>query len=579
MPVRRRVAKVVLRAVPRPEPTMTTERTPLRPGLEGVQLLEDPLLNKGTAFAVAERDRYGLHGLLPTHVETIEQRADRVRAQLAMESDDLGRHTVLRSVQDDDETLFLRVVLDDVDGLLPIVYTPTVGEACRKFSLIYQHHRGLFLSYPDRDRVEDILRNVRRDVGVIVVTDGERILGLGDQGADGLGIPIGKLSLYSACAGIDPAVCLPIVLDVGTNNEARRNEPDYLGWRHERVTGPDYDAFVETFVQAVTTVFPDVLLQWEDFAEHHAHLLLDRYRDRLCTFNDDIQGTATVVLAAVLSAMRQTDRRLVDQDIVIVGGGSAGTGIAEQLVAAMVDAGTPEADARARIYIVDRVGLLVDDMDDLLSFQQPLAQASAAVAGWDLAADGTIGLLDVVRNVHPAVLIGVTGVPGLFSEEVVRAMAAGEDRPVIMPLSNPTSRAEATPSDVLHWTDGRALVATGSPFDPVTVDGVTHEIAQSNNAYIFPGVGLGVRATRARRVTDEMMMAAAHALAAAADAGRTRHNLLPPLTDIRAVSRRIALAVGGTAQQQRLAEATSPDDLAAAVDATVWQPVCRTYDT
>lgn len=555
-----------------PEPLTITER--------GIAVLTNPLLNKGTAFTIAERDALGLHGLVPTHVETIEERADRVRAQLALEETDLGRHMVLRGVQDYDETLFLRVILDDIVELMPIVYTPTVGEACQKFSQIYQHHRGLFISYPDADRIEEMLRSIpHEEVAVIVVTDGERILGLGDQGADGLGIPIGKLSLYSACGGIDPATALPIVLDVGTNNEARRNDPDYLGWRHERIVGPDYDAFIESFVQAVMKVFPDVLLQWEDFAEHHAHLLLDRYQDTLCTFNDDIQGTATVALAAVLSGLRQTNRDLGDQRVVIVGAGSAGTGIAEQIVAAMIADGVPEDDARARFYLVDRVGLLVDDMDDLLGFQVPLAQKRSAVAGWDLAEAGTIALPDVIRNAKPSVLIGVTGFPGLFTEEVVRAMATVNDRPIIMPLSNPTSRAEATAPDVLAWTDGRALVATGSPFTPVTQGGVTYTIAQSNNSYIFPGVGLGVRAVMARRVSNEMMMAAAHALAASVDAEHLGDSLLPPLKEIRTVSRAIAKAVGAMAIEQGHADPLTPEQLDAAIDATMWQPEYRTFTT
>jgi malate dehydrogenase (oxaloacetate-decarboxylating) len=557
---------------------MAHQPVPLQVSKRGIELLTDPLLNKGTAFSVEERDAFGLHGLLPTHIESIEERADRVRAQLALETTDLGRHMLLRSVQDTDETLFLRVVLDDIVDLMPIVYTPTVGEACQKFSQIYQHHRGLFISYPDADRIEEMLRSVpHASVGVIVVTDGERILGLGDQGADGLGIPIGKLSLYSGCGGIDPATTLPIVLDVGTGNEARRSSPDYLGWRHERVVGPDYDAFVERFVVAVMKVFPDVLLQWEDFAEHHAHLLLDRYRDRLCTFNDDIQGTATVALAAVLSGLRQTGRKLADQRVVIVGAGSAGTGIAEQIVAAMVADGVSEREARSRFFLVDRSGLIVDDMGDLLSFQKPLAQSRSAVAGWKLAKAGTLGLLDVIANVEPSVLIGVTGVPGLFSEAVVRAMAAGNAQPIIMPLSNPTSRAEATAPDVLTWTDGKALVATGSPFTPFVLGGVTYAIAQSNNSYIFPGVGLGVRAVESRRVSDAMMMAAAHALAASVDARKPGDSLLPPLSDIRKVSRRIAIAVGATAVRDGLADPMSPAEIEAAVDATMWQPEYRPF--
>ena len=558
---------------------MGSESEPRHIEVGGVPLLSNPLLNKGTAFTIEERERFGLHGLLPTGVETIEQRADRIRSQLELETSDLARHMLLRGVQDYDETLFLRLLVDDVTGLLPIVYTPVVGEACQQFSRIYQHHRGLFVSYPDRDRMVQMLRSAPNDdVSVIVVTDGERILGLGDQGADGLGIPIGKLSLHSACAGIDPATTLPVVLDVGTNNTERRADPDYLGWRHERVTGPDYDDFVELFVSAVIEVFPDVLLQWEDFAEHHAHKLLDRYRDRLCTFNDDIQGTATVALAAVLSGLRQTDRKISDQRVVIVGGGTAGTGIGEQIVAAMTADGVPEADARSRLFIVDRVGLLTDDMDDLMAFQRPLAQHSTAVAEWDDADGGSSTLLGVVRNVAPTVMIGVTGVPGLFTEDVIRAMAAGVEHPIVMPLSNPTSRAEATAADVIEWSDGRALVATGSPFDPVVHDGVTHVIAQSNNSYIFPGVGLGVRAVGARRVSDEMFMAAAHALAASVDARRPGDPVLPALDGIRSVSRQIALAVAAKAQEQGLAAHDAPADLEALVDATTWHPQYGAYE-
>lgn len=558
---------------------MTNSPDPLRVHKRGVELLSIPFLNKGTAFTSPERDELGLHGLLPTHVESIEQRADRVRAQLALETTDIGRHILLRGVQDYDETLFLRLLLDDIDGLLPIVYTPVVGEACQKFSRIYQHHRGLFISYPDIERIEEMLSSIAHDeVAVIVVTDGERILGLGDQGADGLGIPIGKLSLYSACAGIDPSTTLPIVLDVGTNNEQRRADAEYLGWRHERVTGDDYIRFVDAFVEAVMKVFPDVLLQWEDFAEHHAHLLLNRYRNRLCTFNDDIQGTATVALAVVLSGLRQSGRNLVDQKIVIVGAGSAGTGIAEQIVAAMVADGSSESDARSRLYLVDRAGLLTDDMDDLLAFQQPLAQPADVESEWEVVnEEGGATLLDVIRNVKPSVLIGVTGFPGLFNEDVVRSMAAGNTQPIIMPLSNPTSRAEATAQDVLTWSDGRALVATGSPFDAVTINGVVHTIAQSNNSYIFPGMGVGIRAVNASRVSDEMFMVAAKALAATVDATKPGDSLLPPLTEIRAVSRAISVAVATQAQAQGLAEPTTPEELERLIDATIWQPDYRPY--
>lgn len=546
--------------------------------VRGVDLLRDPLLNKGTAFTADERDAFGLHGLVPAPIETLEERAARVRLQLAAKDTDLERHIYLRSLQDIDETLFFHVLLEDLNGLLPIVYTPVVGEACQNFSRIFRNSRGLYLSYPHRDRIKEILQSIPHDdLGVIVVTDGERILGLGDQGADGLGIPIGKLSLYSACAGIDPATTLPIVLDVGTNNEERRADPDYLGWRHERIVGAEYDAFVESFVEAVIEVFPDVMLQWEDFAEHHAHLLLDRYRDRLCTFNDDIQGTATVALSVVLSGLRQSGRALIDQRIVIVGAGSAGSGIAEQLVAAMVREGVSDEEARAHFFMVDRVGLLTDDMSDLQPFQLPLTQKRSALASWTLATPGVIGLLDVITNASPTVLIGVTGVPGIFTEEVVRAMSAGNPAPIILPLSNPTSRAEATAEDVLTWTDGRALVATGSPSAPVTLGSTTYTIAQSNNAYIFPGMGLGVRASGARRVSDAMFMAAADALAGSVDAKAPGDSLLPPLTEIRTVSRKIATAVGLAALADGLAQVATPEALDAAIEATMWHPVYRPY--
>jgi malate dehydrogenase (oxaloacetate-decarboxylating) len=436
----------------------------------------------------------------------------------------------------------------------------------------------LFISYPDIDRIEEMLRSVpHAEVAVIVVTDGERILGLGDQGADGLGIPIGKLSLYSACGGIDPSTTLPIVLDVGTNNEERRNDPDYLGWRHERIVGEDYDRFIEAVVQAVINVYPDVLFQFEDFAEHHAHLLLDRYRDRLCTFNDDIQGTATVALAAVLSALRSTDRELTDQRIVIVGAGSAGSGIAEQLVAGMVAHGLTDAEARARFFLVDREGLLFDDVEGLEPFQVPLAQPRSAVEGWTLADPAKASLIEVISQAKPSILIGVTGVFGLFTEEVVRAMGAADERPVIFPLSNPTNHAEATAEDVLTWTDGRAIVATGSPFQPVTIGDTTYTIAQSNNSYIFPGVGLGVRASGATRVSDSMFMAAAHALADHVDATAPGESILPPLVEVREVGRAIAIAVAKAAVADGVAPAASDDELIAAVDTTMWTPDYVTY--
>ena len=557
---------------------MAKDPTPLQVSERGVGLLANPLLNKGTAFTIEERDALGLHGLVPTNVETIEQRADRVRAQLDLLETDLEKHVLLRGVQDYDETLFLRLLLDDIVELMPIVYTPVVGEACQKFSQIYMHHRGLFLSYPDADRMEEMLRSIPHDtVGVIVVTDGERILGLGDQGTDGLGIPIGKLSLYSACGGIDPATTLPIVLDVGTNNEERRNDPDYLGWRHERVVGPDYDAFVETFVTTVMKVFPDVMLQWEDFAEHHAHLLLDRYRDRLCTFNDDIQGTATVALAAVLSALRQSKRELVDQKVVIVGAGSAGTGIAEQIVAAMVADGLSQAEARERFYLVDRVGLLTDDMDDLLGFQTPLAQKAAAVAGWERTDPG----VDQPARRHeerPALSADRRDRRARPLQRRRRARHGGRQRPAgdlpaVEPhLARRSHRARRAGVDRRQGPRRhREPVHPGRARRGHLQDRPEQQLLHlpghrpgGPGRQVHPCVRGDVhgRRPRARR-----------------DGGRQgdRRQPPPPLQEVRAVSRAIALAVATQAQEQGLAPTSTPEELAETIDSAMWQAEYRPF--
>ena len=398
--------------------------------------------------------------------------------------------------------------------MMPIVYTPTVGLACQQFSHIFRRPRGLFVAYPERDDLDEILGNAASPhIDVIVVTDGERILGLGDQGAGGMGIPIGKLSLYSACGGIHPATTLPILLDVGTNNRERLDDPLYVGWRHKRIAGAEYDAFIEAFVAAVERKFPDVLLQWEDFAQPHAGPILDRYRDRLCTFNDDIQGTAAVTTGTLMAAVAATGGRLKDQRVAILGAGSAGCGIAEQLVAALVEEGLGEPDARLRFFLVDRQGLLHDGLSGLAPFQQKFVQPKDRVSGWRSNSGEVISLLDVVRNAQPTMLIGVSGQPGTFTEAIVRSMAEHAERPIIFPLSNPTSRSEARPADLIAWTDGRALIATGSPFEDVVHGGRKYPIAQCNNSYIFPGLGLGVLAVKARRVSNAMVMAAARALA------------------------------------------------------------------
>ncbi|HVV98766.1 MAG TPA: NAD-dependent malic enzyme, partial [Planctomycetaceae bacterium] len=426
--------------------------------LRGHLLLECPLLNKGTAFPHDERLALGLLGLLPPTEETLAEQTARAYEAYHAKATDLERHIYLRQLQDNNETLFYRLILDHLAEMMPIVYTPTVGLACERLSHIYRRPRGLFISYPEREHIDEILANAASPaVEVIVVTDGERILGLGDQGAGGMGIPIGKLSLYTACGGIHPATTLPILLDVGTNNPQLLADPLYIGWRHERITGTEYESFVERFVAAVTRLHPRVLLQWEDFAQSHAGPLLERYRDRLCTFNDDIQGTAAVTTATLMAAVAVTGTRLVDQRIAILGAGSAGCGVAEQLVAAMVDEGLSYREARERFFLVDRQGLLHDGMTGLPAFQQRLVQPRNRVGSWNAGSSDRIELFDVVRNARPTILIGVSGQSGAFAQPIVRAMADEVKRPIIFPLSNPTSRAEARPVDLIEWTHGRAV--------------------------------------------------------------------------------------------------------------------------
>lgn len=540
----------------------------------GQLLLERAMLNKGTAFTHQERRELGLLGLLPPHTETLEQQVTRAYEAYQDKSTDLERHIYLRQLQDSNATLFYRLLVDHLAELMPVIYTPTVGRACERYSHIIRRPRGLFIAYPERDEIDVILENASSpQVEVIVVTDGERILGLGDQGAGGMGIPIGKLAIYTACGGIHPATTLPILLDPGTNNRERLEDPLYIGWRHERITGDEYDAFVDAFVQSVKRRFPGVLLQWEDFARHNAHRLLDRYRDELCSFNDDIQGTAAVTAGALLAAVAVTGRRLREHTVAILGAGSAGCGIAEQLVAVMVEEGLPGRDARARFFMIDRQGLLHDAMDDLQPFQRGLAQPKDRVTGWRRGDARPIELRDVIEHAHPTILIGVSGQPGIFEEDSIRAMAGYCERPIVFPLSNPTSRAEAAPADLIAWTGGRALIATGSPFDDVVHGGRRHPIAQCNNSYVFPGVGLGVRAVAARRVSDGMFMAAARALADASPARRDPSGaLLPPLADARRVARSIALAVAEAAVREGLADGGTLD---ARVDARVWHPRYR----
>jgi len=542
-------------------------------GKQGRQLIEDPLLNRGTAFTEAQRREYGLQGLLPPHVETLVMQVARAYEAFQGQATDLDKHVFLRQLQDENETLFYRMLLDHVREMMPIIYTPIVGLACQRFSHIYRRPRGLFLSYPDSDSLPQIFANVPDGVDVIVVTDGERILGLGDQGAGGMGIPIGKLSLYSLCGGIHPGRTLPIMLDLGTNNPERLNDPQYIGWRHERIKGEEYDSFIEKFVRAVMQRFPNVLLQWEDFASVDAERLLCRYQNQLCTFNDDIQGTAAVTTGAILAAIAATGTSWGEQRILMLGTGSAGTGITQQLLQAMIAEGIDESAARKCFYLIDRGGLLYDGRSGVKPIHQSLAHARSDLKDWDCNLQEKISLQDVVRNAKPTVMIGATGQSGVFTEPVVREMARHTKIPVIFPLSNPTSRVEAIPSDIIAWTDGRAIIATGSPFDSVEHDGVTHVISQCNNSYVFPAIGLAVLTVKASRVTEGMFMAAALALRDESPAlNDSTAPLLPPLSEIRSVTGRIAMAVAIAAQRDGVASLKEADLVKERLAENMWDP-------
>ncbi|HAU0188312.1 TPA: NAD-dependent malic enzyme [Legionella pneumophila] len=546
----------------------------------GMDLLRDPILNKGTAFSLQERDEFALHGLIPTTVETLEQQVIRCLDAYSAKEEPLEKHIYLRALQDRNEVLFYRFIIDNLVDILPIIYTPVVGQACEMFSHIYRQPRGVFLSYPERDKLDSIIQNIAstRSIKVIVVTDGERILGLGDQGAGGLGIPIGKLSLYTSCGGIHPSNTLPIILDVGTNNKERLDDPEYIGWRHARISGKEYDDFVDQFVQSIKRHMPHVLLQFEDFAQQHAYPLLERYKDQLCTFNDDIQGTASVAVAAILAATRVTNTPLKEHRVALLGAGSAGCGISEQLVHAMMNQGLSEEEARSRFYLVDRYGLLHDEMTDLLPFQKGFVRSSTSLQNWKLEKQGEITLTDVINNAQPTILLGVSGQPNQFKEAMIKTMLSYCERPIIFPLSNPTSRAEAIPQDLLNWTAGKALIATGSPFEPVAINGHKIEIAQCNNSYIFPGVGLGVVAGQAKRVTDLMMMAAAVALSELAPAIRTGEGrLLPELNSIREVSQHIARAVILQGIKEGHIGPMNDNEIDDSIKRTMWTPQYEPY--
>src|SRR6267154_1119145 len=540
----------------------------------GTDLLKIPLLNKGTAFTEEERTRFGLQGLLPPHVETLDEQVVRAYEAFQKKDNDLERHIYLRALQDTNEVLFYRLLVDHIEEMTPLVYTPTVAEAIEQFSHIYRRPRGLFIPYPLRDSIPQLLRSrPNKDIDVIVVTDGERILGIGDQGAGGLGISIGKLSLYTGIGGIRPERTLPIVLDVGTNNTERLNDPEYLGWRHERITGQAYYDFVDQFVQAVKQEFPKTCLQWEDFATPHARPILQRYRDQMLTFNDDIQSTSAVALGAIIGAVKVTGKSLKDQQIVMFGAGSAGIGVADGLRAAIKGEGLSEQEARSHFWVIDKGGLLHSGRKDLTPEQSVYAQQEERISGWPRTSNGQIGLADVIGKIEATVLIGLSTVGGAFSEAIVREMARKAERPIIFPLSNPTSKSEAKAEDLIRWTDGRALVATGSPFAPVSYGGRTIPIAQCNNVFIFPAMGLGIVASGARRVSDAMMLVAARTLGANSPALKDpTASLLPRLTDLRRVAAEIAFAVGIQAQRDGVAPKVSQDELRRRITQTQWTP-------
>ena len=547
---------------------------PTRSSATGQAVLNDPTRNKGTAFSTIERVELGIDGLIPPRVESMAEQCARIRDKYDRLHDDLERHIFLRAVHDSNRVLFYGFVAEHLTEMLPILYTPTVGLACEEFSHMYRRPLGLFLSYPDRGRMTAQFAALDGEVDVVVVTDGERILGLGDQGVGGMGIPIGKLSLYTAAGGFDPSRTLPILLDVGTNNAELLDDPLYLGWRNERITGEEYDGFVEQFVDALFDRFPDVLLQWEDFAGHHATPLLHRYRDRVLSFNDDIQGTAAVAVAAVHAAVNVSMQKLADQRICIVGAGSAGTGIAAMLSDALAAEGV--ADPDARLFLSDAVGLLHARRTDLADFQERFAQPWDSVSSW-ASQDGPTSLESVIINAKPTVLIGVSGQGGLFTRTIIETMVESTARPVIMPLSNPTTHAEAAPADLIAWTDGRALIATGSPFDPVEHAGTTHVISQANNIYVFPGIGQGALISNASRITDGMLRAAARGVADQSPCrfGDPSRGLLPPLGEVQTVSRRIARAVAVAAATEGVGDDIDEAEIDRRLAASWWTPAYR----
>jgi malate dehydrogenase (oxaloacetate-decarboxylating) len=557
---------------------MPQAKRPLYISYAGPTLLETPLLNKGSAFTKEERGSFNLVGLLPPRFESIDEQAERAFRQYNCFSTNINKHIYLRAIHDNNETLFFKLVQNHLTEMMPIIYTPTVGDACEQFSDIYRSSRGLFIAYEDRFNIDDILRNATKNkVKVIVVTDGERILGLGDQGIGGMGIPIGKLSLYTACGGISPAHTLPVMLDVGTNNQKLLDDPMYMGARHKRIDQDSYDEFLELFISAVKRRWPQVLLQFEDFAQPNAMPLLQRYKDRICCFNDDIQGTAAVTVGTLLAACRSKGEKLSSQKVAFVGAGSAGCGIAEQIISQMVSEGISAEQARTQVFMVDRYGMLTAGMSGLRDFQNKLVQAADVAKEWNVAGDFA-SLIEVINGAKPSILIGVSGQSGLFTEQVITAMKSHCQLPIIFPLSNPSRQVEATPNQVINWTQGEVIIATGSPFEAIEYQGKTYPVAQCNNSYIFPGIGLGVVTANISRVTNEMLQVASETLAAASPLANNQSNeLLPPLTAIAQLSKAIAFAIAQVAFRQNLALPMSEDELLAKIEQNFWKPAYRQY--
>ncbi len=542
----------------------------------GADLLKTTLLNKGTAFTREEREAFGLIGMLPDRVSPIEEQLDRVKNQIHFKATAMDKNVYLNGLMDRNETLFYRLLLENLDTMVPLIYTPTVATACRHWSKIYRRSRGIYITPRDRGNMADVLRcRPKASRPVIVVTDNERILGIGDQGAGGMGIPIGKLALYAAGAGIHPTRCIPVSLDVGTNNQELLADPLYVGYRKPRMRGTEYREFVAEFVGAVQEVYPDALLQWEDFSNKTSFQNLSTYRDTLPSFNDDIQGTAAMVVAGLMAATRHVGSKISDQRIVIVGAGSAGIGIRDQIATAMVDEGSARREAEARIMTLDSAGLIVEGRPNLPPGKQKLALPVEAVKDWQID-DHPIGLRDVVRNARASVLIGVSGVPGMFNEEIIRRMALHAEHPIIMPLSNPTSHAEVTPAHAIEWTQGKAIVATGSPFPDVEFGGRIHKIGQANNVFVFPGIGLGVLAVAARQVSDRMFLAASKALAATVGSDLVAAGqLYPSISDVRSTSLAVARAVANQAIADGVADPVP--DIDERIEEEMWFPEYLPY--